>query len=77
MPVWPEMSESSLASRSQYSEKHMIETGEVYKELSGALGELSGELRGAMSVAASEPEVRARMEKANKAAEDLFRGPRN
>ena len=55
----------------------MIETGEVYKELSGALGELSGELRGAMSGASSEPEVRARMEKANKAAEDLFRGPRN
>ena len=77
MPIWPDTSEPSVTSRSQYSEKHMIETGEVYKELSGALGELSGELRGAMSGASSEPEVRARMEKANKAAEDLFRGPRN
>ena len=76
MPIWPDMSESSLASRSQWSEKHMAETGEIYKDLSGALGQLTGELRGSMSTAAEEPEVRARMEKVNKAAGDLFRRPR-
>jgi hypothetical protein len=61
---------------SEWSEKHMAETGEIYKDLSVALGQLTGELRGSMSTAAEEPEVRARMEKVNKAAGDLFRRPR-